>query len=68
MLITMNGVAREQMPVKPTMSLNNMVTSGYVFASIVEPKLFLFLRCGTLNVQSRYIFFLVANIYLHTKP
>uniref|UniRef100_A0A8W7P122 Uncharacterized protein n=1 Tax=Anopheles coluzzii TaxID=1518534 RepID=A0A8W7P122_ANOCL len=38
MLITMNGVAREQMLVKPTMSLNSIVTSGYVLASICAPS------------------------------
>lgn len=37
MLTTMNGVAVLQMDVNPTMSLNNMVTSSCVLASIVSP-------------------------------
>lgn len=37
MLMTMSGVAVEQMEVKPTMSLNNMVTSSCFWAWITSP-------------------------------
>lgn len=35
--MTIIGVAVAQIAVNPTMSLNSIVTSGYVFASIVSP-------------------------------
>lgn len=38
MAITIIGVAVAQIDVKPTMSLNNIVTSSWLFASIFSPK------------------------------
>lgn len=37
MLMTIMGVAVEQMDVKPTISLKSIVTSSCVFASIASP-------------------------------
>lgn len=37
-LITIIGVAVEQMDVKPTISLKSIVTSSWVLASIVSPE------------------------------
>ena len=39
MLMTSIGVQEEHMAVKPTMSLNNMVTSSTLVGAMVSPKI-----------------------------
>lgn len=42
--MTIIGVAVAQIDVKPTISLNSIVTSSWLFASIFSPKTVMFLR------------------------
>jgi len=53
MLMTIIGVAVAQMAVNPTMSLNSIVTSGYVFASIVSPEWTKTYTFGNLSLRDR---------------
>lgn len=54
-LITIIGVAVEQIDVKPTISLNNMVTSSWVLASMLSPEIKEKIQHLIINQKFEYI-------------